>query len=86
MGPKPSARQGEARLRGRERNDYSKTIISVYAPRAPRLGGEQYIHRRDAEGAEHAERSAHTAVWTGLHLSPQAGAARNAAADKGQRL
>jgi len=29
--------QGEARLRGRERNGYSKTIISVYAPRALRL-------------------------------------------------
>ena len=48
----PSALRGEARLRGRERNDYSKTIISVFAPRAPRLGGEQYIHRSDAEGAE----------------------------------
>jgi hypothetical protein len=48
----PSAMQGEARLRGRERNGYSKTIISVFAPRAPRLGGEQYIHRSDAEGAE----------------------------------
>jgi len=44
--------QGEARLRGRERNGYSKTIISVYAPRALRLGGEQHIHRSDAEGAE----------------------------------
>jgi len=28
---KPSASQGEARLRGRERNNYSKTIISVAA-------------------------------------------------------
>ena len=27
VGLKPSAKQGEARLRGRERNNYSKTII-----------------------------------------------------------
>jgi hypothetical protein len=31
VGLKPSAMQDEARLRGRERNNYSKTIISVTA-------------------------------------------------------
>jgi hypothetical protein len=30
VGLKPSAMQGEACLRGRERNNYAKTIISVY--------------------------------------------------------
>jgi hypothetical protein len=30
VGLKPSAMQGEARLRGLERNNYSKTIISTY--------------------------------------------------------
>ncbi len=32
VGLKPSARRGEARLRGLERIIYSKTIISVYTP------------------------------------------------------
>jgi hypothetical protein len=32
MGLKPSARQGEACLRRLERDNYSKTIISVYTP------------------------------------------------------
>jgi hypothetical protein len=32
VGLKPSAMRGEARLRGRERIMYSKTIISVYTP------------------------------------------------------
>jgi len=31
VGLKPSARQGKARLRGLDRNNYSKTIISVTA-------------------------------------------------------
>jgi len=33
VGVKPSAIQGKARLRGLARNNYSTTIISVYAPR-----------------------------------------------------
>ena len=31
VGLKPSASQGEARMRGREQSHYSKTIISVIA-------------------------------------------------------
>ena len=45
VGLKPSAMQGEARLRGLERNNYSKTIISVIAWGAPFPGVFNPVHQ-----------------------------------------
>jgi len=48
----PSARQGEARLRGRERNNYSKTISPRLGKAKPACAGESevIVHRPSALG------------------------------------
>ncbi len=55
VGLKPPARHGEARLRGRERNNDSKTITSVRAMVAVSMiesTAKREFHRRDAAFAE----------------------------------
>ena len=52
VGLKPSANQGKARLRGRERNNYSKTISPRLGKAKPACAGESevIVHRPSALG------------------------------------
>jgi len=64
----------------------SRRLVQHRSACAASLRASDQLTRRRGD-AEERERSARTAGWTGLHLSPQAGAARNAAnPDKGQHI